>query len=488
MLPITKTIKLYQTVALTLLDFLGCFSAIIALYFYRFVWNPDIFDSTQRLDLNGYFSFGIIFGFGVTFIYGLLGVYATRQNFGKISLISKLTLGILVVVSFIVTFCFFFEFNRAIFPSGVPVSRFILLISGIVSLGFVIIGRLIGQIIVWALRSKNILQTNAVVIGSMQTTGDTDNSQNSNFKSYLQSNLGVTRIHSFETLNHETYNYIQELILTRNVDEIYLLEDQNSSLIGRIAFLAERYKVNFIFSPVGSSTYNFFDLRPIMISDNLFLEVLHSNLDGWHIVLKRLFDVVFSSLFLVFFSPVYALIALLIKLEDGGNVFYNSERVGPDGRVFPILKFRRLQTKYCTSEGDLNSLKIEQELIKNLDVRGDGVLYKIANDPRSTKIGQFIEKTSLDELPQFWNVLKGDLSIVGPRPHQPRDVAKYSSEHYKVLNIKPGITGLAQINGRSDLKFDQEVKYDCYYIENWSFLLDLKIILKTPLALLKRHK
>ena len=116
-------------------------------------------------------------------------------------------------------------------------------------------------------------------------------------------------------------------------------------------------------------------------------------------------------------------------------------------------------------------------------------MNQIQNDPRSTKIGQFLEKTSLDEIPQFINVLIGNMSVVGPRPHQPREVAKYENSHYKVLNIKPGITGMAQVNGRSDLKFEQEVDLDCQYLENWTFWLDLKIIVMTPIVLLfKRHK
>jgi exopolysaccharide biosynthesis polyprenyl glycosylphosphotransferase len=491
MLPSIKTIKLWQTLALTFVDFGGCFWAIIALYFYRYSWGISQFESTQRMDLAGYVLLGLGFGLVTTLIYGFLGVYAIRANYSKFSLVAKLILGVIIVSSFLISFSFFFEFNRDVFPSGLPFSRFILLGQIITGSIFVLIGRLFSQIVIVCLRQKNFIQSNAVIIGTDTQSEDIDGDDldsKDNFIDYLKTKMGVTKSYEFEALNHESFQQIQELILTRSINEIYVLEDQSSTLISRIAFLAERYKINFIFSPQGSSKYNFFDLKPIVIDDRLFLEVLHSNLDGWFIILKRLFDIIFASIFVIIFSPIYVIIYLHVKIEDGGNAFYNSERVGPDGKMFKIFKFRRLKMEYCTSESNAKSLEIEQELIKNLDVRGDGVLYKIADDPRSTKIGKFIEKTSLDELPQFFNVILGNLSIVGPRPHQPRDVAKYSSEHYKVLNIKPGITGLAQINGRSDLKFEQEVKYDCYYIENWSFWLDLKIILKTPFALLKRHK
>ena len=147
-----------------------------------------------------------------------------------------------------------------------------------------------------------------------------------------------------------------------------------------------------------------------------------------------------------------------------------------------------MKKEFCVTDDNAKALEVEQKLIEQKDIRGD-VLYKIKDDPRTTRVGRFIEKYSLDELPQFINVLIGNMSVVGPRPHQLREVAKYSSHHFKVLNIKPGLTGMAQINGRSDLSLDQEVAFDTYYVENWSFFLDLEIIFKTPfIVLFKRHK
>ena len=108
-------------------------------------------------------------------------------------------------------------------------------------------------------------------------------------------------------------------------------------------------------------------------------------------------------------------------------------------------------------------------------------MYKIVNDPRNTRVGDFLERTSLDDLPQIFNVLEGEMSLVGPRPHQPREVRKYAKHHFEVLNAKPGLTGMAQVNGRSNLDFEEEVKLDRYYIENWTLLLDIKILLKTRL-------
>ena len=121
-------------------------------------------------------------------------------------------------------------------------------------------------------------------------------------------------------------------------------------------------------------------------------------------------------------------------------------------------------------------------------MRGDGPMVKIKDDPRITRIGGFIRRWSIDELPELFLVLKGDMSLVGPRPHLPEEVAKYEHHHKKVLTLKPGITGMAQISGRSDLSFEEEVKLDTYYIENWSLLFDLSILFRTPIAVVRGRK
>jgi lipopolysaccharide/colanic/teichoic acid biosynthesis glycosyltransferase len=184
------------------------------------------------------------------------------------------------------------------------------------------------------------------------------------------------------------------------------------------------------------------------------------------------------------------LVAILIRLENWGPANYKNERVGPRGN-FNVYKFRSMYTKYCTGKqfakftDQAAVLQYEQELIKKQSER-KGPVYKILRDPRRTIVGRFIEKTSIDELPQLFNVWIGNMSLVGPRPHQPREVEKYEHEHKRVLDVKPGVTGLAQISGRSDLDFDEEVKLDTYYIENWSLKQDLWIILKTPWIILTR--
>ncbi|MDD2758068.1 MAG: sugar transferase [Patescibacteria group bacterium] len=219
------------------------------------------------------------------------------------------------------------------------------------------------------------------------------------------------------------------------------------------------------------------------------IELRRTRLTGWGRIFKRLFDFIGSLILLIIFSPVYLITAIIILIETGRPVFYKNERVGADGKKFFALKFRSMWQKDCTGPqfgaSGQAALKKEAQLIAEKSVK-EGPVYKIANDPRVTPFGRFIRRWSVDELPQFWNVFIGQMSLVGPRPHQPREVDKYEQRHKIVLAIKPGVTGLAQISGRSDLSFDDEVKLDAFYIENWSLLIDLIILIKTPFVVLRR--
>ncbi|MDD4900670.1 MAG: sugar transferase [Patescibacteria group bacterium] len=218
------------------------------------------------------------------------------------------------------------------------------------------------------------------------------------------------------------------------------------------------------------------------------VEVKETPLDGWGRIIKRFFDIILSLFLIIIFSPIIILTAILIKIDSRGPVIYKNERVSRNG-VFKLFKFRSMIYQYCVGDeyGKDEALELEKKLIAERNSKL-GPVYKIAADPRLTGVGKFIRRWSIDELPQFFNIFIGNMSLVGPRPHQPREVAKYERHHKKVLTVKPGLTGLAQISGRSDLSFEDEVKLDSFYIENWSLGLDLSIILRTPLAVFKKRK
>src|SRR5574341_107899 len=207
--------------------------------------------------------------------------------------------------------------------------------------------------------------------------------------------------------------------------------------------------------------------------------LFRSPLSGVARFLKRASALAIAALALILLAPLWLLIALLIKLDSRGPVFYKQERVGMDGRVFLFYKFRTMHA----GTDDARHREFQRKYIKgepesNL---GDEVrpAYKLRGDERVTRLGKLLRKTSLDELPQLFNVLRGDMSVVGPRPPIPYEVESYELWHRKRLDMKPGITGLWQVSGRNRLPFDEMVRMDLYYIENWSLLLDLKILLQT---------
>lgn len=202
--------------------------------------------------------------------------------------------------------------------------------------------------------------------------------------------------------------------------------------------------------------------------------------------IKRLMDIAGSVLMLVLCMPLLAAIAAAIKMSSSGPVFFRQTRVGQHGRSFVFLKFRSM---YVNNDHSVHREYMSKLIAGSADRivingRGEGV-YKLANDERITTIGKFLRRTSADELPQFLNVLRGDMSLVGPRPAIPYEVAAYRTWHRRrVLEVKPGITGLWQVNGRSRVKFDDMVRLDLQYAKSWSPWLDLKILMQTPRAVI----
>jgi exopolysaccharide biosynthesis polyprenyl glycosylphosphotransferase len=186
------------------------------------------------------------------------------------------------------------------------------------------------------------------------------------------------------------------------------------------------------------------------------------------LVFKRVLDILISSMALLALSPLLLVIAIVVKLDSHGPVFYCSERIGKKGCVFRCAKFRTMARDAEQRRAD----------VMHMNER-DGVLFKIANDPRITRLGRMLRKYSLDELPQLFNVLRGDMSIVGPRPPLASEVEEYKLSHLRRLNVTPGITGLWQVQARQDPSFDSYISLDVAYIENWSLLLDLKIVART---------
>lgn len=306
-------------------------------------------------------------------------------------------------------------------------------------------------------------------------------------------------IHS-EKLEDFPYKYkgdiedIQSLLEKKKCDEILYIDSDFSKKelftlweLSRIFWVRYRYITNSFDVTKTNTSLSLINNVPV-------IELENTSLNNWWKIWKRLFDIIAAFFWIILSFPLVLLIWILIKIEDPKwPIFFKNRRVWENWDTFNLYKFRYMKWKYCVKDAygiekkDDKALKFEQELIEKQSSRS-GPLYKIKNDPRKTKIGNFIEKYSLDEIPQFFNIFLWDMSLVWPRPHQPREVEKYTLEERRLLTIKPGLTWMAQVNGREENDFKKETLLDIFYIENWSFLLDFKIILKTFSVVIARIK
>jgi exopolysaccharide biosynthesis polyprenyl glycosylphosphotransferase len=249
--------------------------------------------------------------------------------------------------------------------------------------------------------------------------------------------------------------------------------EMNSARLRELAWQLEKtdtdlYVASALLDVAGPRT----TIRPVLGLP--LLQIDHPELTGFRWVIKGLFDRVTAAAALVVLAPMLAAIALTIRLDDGGPAIFRQTRVGKDGRPFMVYKFRTMV---------VDAEQRKAELLAHNE--GDGLLFKMRTDPRITRTGRFLRMYSLDEMPQLWNVLKGDMSLVGPRPALPAEADQYGNYVRRRLLVKPGITGLWQVSGGSDLPWDEAVRLDVRYVENWSLALDLQILLKTVSAVIK---
>ncbi len=265
----------------------------------------------------------------------------------------------------------------------------------------------------------------------------------------------------------------EEVVRREFVDEVLISIPSERDLTARLITDARRLKKSIRVVP-DLLSLGMEGIKASQLGQIPLLEYYGKALHGADLFLKRSFDIAVAFFSLLLFSPLLILIAAAIRIDSRGPIIYVSRRNGKKGKLFKFYKFR---TMVQGAEEMLESLRPLNET--------DGPVFKIRNDPRVTRVGRFLRRYSLDELPQLWNVLKGDMSLVGPRPPTPDEVARYPDWQLKRLEIRPGITCLWQVKGRSDLSFREWMKYDLFYIENWSFWLDIKILLRTFLVVLK---
>lgn len=267
------------------------------------------------------------------------------------------------------------------------------------------------------------------------------------------------------------------------LDEVWMAEANKNDeyMLDTIAFCQEKDLVfRFVPSLLEMLSAN---IETQTLAGMPLIAVRETALEGWGRIIKRVFDIVFSLLVVLVLWPIFLVVAVAIKIDSNGPVFYKSTRIGKKGKSFILYKFRSMKVEYSVGEeyGGKKAEKIRDQL-KKYNI-ADGPLFKIDNDPRITRVGKFIRKTRIDEFGQIINVLKGDMSWIGPRPPLAEEVKQYKPHQMKRLAIKSGITGPWQVTGRHDLTFDEIVKLDTYYIEHWTLLLDFQIFFKTILLM-----
>jgi exopolysaccharide biosynthesis polyprenyl glycosylphosphotransferase len=407
------------------------------------------------------------------FIFALEGLYAiraTRRFFREAWLVFRaLSVGLVIVIIAIFLQNEWFA------------SRFIILATWLLSTGYVVVGRYALLFVQrWLLINRGVGVHRVLLINGAEKTA---------FFLRLLQEMPKLGYRVVDVVDRPDIRSVKTVRANRGVDEIILCDpsipdEAQEKLIDYCSI----HNIGYSYVPTSMQASKI-QLRTLG-GEPLF-EVAHTPLDGWGKILKRGFDIVGSSMLIFFSAPIMVIVAILIKLEDpDGPIIFRNERIGADGKPFFLFKFRYMKWEYSTSPKNPNyekAIAYEKELIRKHNTR-KGPIYKIKDDPRKTKIGRWIERYSIDELPQFFNVLRGEMSLVGPRPHQEREVELYREYHRRLLTIKPGITGMAQVSGRSDLDFEDEYRFDLFYIENWSLWLDIMLCLKTVKVLVRRRK
>ncbi|OBY76960.1 exopolysaccharide biosynthesis polyprenyl glycosylphosphotransferase [Paenibacillus sp. KS1] len=446
------------------------------IYFVLYAWRIhiefnvsfELFELTNPR-FSSYLYFYIIF----ILIYGVLVLkYRTNSFIASSGLVDEIfKTGKALSFAFLLTVGLSFLFKI------VDLSRIVIVSYWLSSILAISILRFIKRRMYLLLNAKNILSKSVIIVGAGK--------------------VGCSLIKEFQTHNWLGYNVagyvddemsemISDVPGLGKISELRTIIEQNILIDELIITIpSERELVHRIISDFRKSPI---EIKIIPDMFNLVLgtvqvgqinslptvSLVRTPMRGIGYIIKRMSDVLLSSMALIILSPILLLTALCIKVESKGSVIYKQQRVGKNGKVFNMFKFRSM-----VNDAD----KMIDTLAKANEV--DGIAFKMKNDPRITKVGRFIRKYSIDELPQLFNVLLGNMSLIGPRPPLDIEVAQYGDWEWRRLEVLPGITGLWQVSGRSDLSFQQWVNLDIYYIENWSIALDLKILLKTIPVVLK---
>lgn len=467
--------QLTFAVILLPLDYLALLAAAITAYRLRFEALVGLRPAVSLISYPEFLGAAAILAIGYLVIFALIGLYTIERPRRileeLVKVVSACTLGVMGLIILI------------FFRGELFTSRFVVLAAWLLSFAYVIIARLLVRIINRRLLRRGIGARRVIVVGG------NDPATEAIVAEFARNpELGYRIVKRFPHWESATALEAADLCAKEGADEIFVTDpDASKEAMRSIIEFAEDHHLTFRYSADTLAAHA--TLMTTTIAGIPVIEVKRTRLEGWGRVYKRVFDIIASLILIVLTSPIMLLAAIAIILDSRGPIIFKNERVGHEGRRFKAYKLRSMRSDLSVGEqfaGQKAALDLEKKLIEERGIK-TGPVYKIKDDPRVTRVGKFIRRFSIDELPQFFNVLVGDMSLVGPRPHQPREVEKYERHHRRVLMIRPGLTGLAQVSGRSDLSFEDEVRLDTFYIENWTPLMDIAIILKTPLVIFSKR-
>ena len=450
------------------LDYLAIVLAAVAAYFLRYLpaiqqIRPVVFNLPFRdfLPITGTVAVGWVAVFALTGLYAMGGTKKFTTELTKIFIACSAALALILAVM---------VFSRYLFDS-----RFIILATWGLTILFVSTERLIIRLFQRLAFKAGVGVHRVVIIGN----GPVAQSLIDEFRS--RPLLGYRVVVRHDAFDQLTAAALAEMVASDTFDEVIQVNPNlPASQTAELVNFVNEHHLTFKYTAdlLGTRLTN---LEVSTIAGTPVVEVKKTRLDGWGRIYKRTFDLVASLGVVILTLPIMLMIAFYIKLDSKGPIFFTYRRIGQFGKPFTYFKFRSMIK-------DAHRYRFDQQfLAEHQNLRAGSPMIKFKDDPRITRAGRFLRRWSLDELPEFFLVLVGKMSIVGPRPHEIEEVQRYQHHHRKLLTIKPGVTGLAQVSGRSDLDFEQEAQLDTSYIENWSLGLDLQIILKTPPAIIRRR-
>ena len=451
----------------TVLLMIGDALAIVGAYSIAFILRVKISDTpiATAVAADTYLESLLVLLPFVIIIFSITGLYRTVRNDSALATAGKLLLGAFMAMLFMVFIDYFH-------PSVIFPAKKVPLYGLVISIVFLAIERGILYLLRYLRNRSNVGLPSVLVIGDNETAKLLVRDIERPSSSYrLQGVVGDGRLKwtTYKTFDEAVANFLPNII-------IQVTSTEKPKVDGKILAFAQKNYIDFKFVPSDVNDLSDHVEMELFMGDIPMMSVEPTRLVGWGRFVKRLFDIIASLLAIIILSPIFLLVYIAEKITDPhASAVFHQIRLTRGDHKFMLYKFRTQYAKYDGTTPEQAFKKMGRpELIKQYRDNGDF----LDDDPRVTPIGKYLRRLSLDELPQLFNVLKGDISLVGPRALIPQELNKYEQKH-KILNVKSGITGLAQISGRRDLPWEQRRKLDVYYVQHWSFALDIQILFKT---------